>query len=207
METHRLCQVLPCCWRAQHKIAGLLASLFCCLSFGKAIARCTADHLFASRKKKKKKIGQGLSWVAFSLCLFFFFLMQLLMFHCYSGFLFDYRFISWCVHGYRSWTEGLPDSCWKEALCRLYQIYLCTSCDPARMEQVFTVVSCIGQRCSLSVSCEICRSNTLWCLPGMAAYFLRQKKEAFLWHLFSFCRLLSKVWIERRLVLNAVAVP
>lgn len=73
METHRLCQVLPCCWRAQHKIAGLLASLFCCLSFGKAIARCTADHLFASRKKKKENRPRSILGCFFSLSFFFFF--------------------------------------------------------------------------------------------------------------------------------------
>lgn len=130
METHRLCQVLPCCWRAQHNIAGLLASLFCCLSFGKAIGRYMADHLFDSRKNRPRSIlGCFFSLSVFFFCNCTFSLFTVILdFYLITG---DW-FLSWCVHGYRSWSEGLPESCWTDDLCRLYQIFSCASCDPAR---------------------------------------------------------------------------
>lgn len=131
--------------------------------------------------------------------------MQLLIFHCDFGFLFylitDDWFVS--VHGYRSWSEGLPGSCWTEALCRLYQIFSCTSCDPARKgTRVFHSGFLHGRLWDLQI-----KPFLMFTRHGCISYAaMRKKKVAYLWHSFSLCSLLMKVWVERGLVHNAVVV-
>lgn len=177
METHRLCQVLPCCWGAQHKIAGLLASLFCCLSFGKTIARYKTDHLFDSRKRKEKKNRpRSISgcFMSISVCLF---LMQLLICQCDLLLLF---FLDFCSiiddHQQMCVCVGLQELIRRPSWLELLDRASSTRNSPVfpvtlleKEQGVFMVVSCTGQRSSVSVSCEICRSY----LPGIAAYFLQ----------------------------------